>query len=303
MRIFKAGLIAITFGLTFSSALYPQAQEGESELLVSTDWLQEHKNYSRLVILHFGMKTDYRKEHIPGSRFVNIWDILVKNEEGLRHELPEKAELEKVLRSWGIHNDSKIIIVYQDGNAIPMASRLFLTLDYAGLGGQTAMLNGGLKAWKEEGRPLTREVDSFGEGSVDIRINQEIRITREEVRSMLEREGVLIIDARPYERYAGIAEDQNASRQGHIPGAKNIPYFEITREDASHMFKPDKDLRLLFSEYLQDQDSLLITYCGTGIWASPLYFTARLLGYRVRFYDGSFQDWEADKSLPVSTPY
>ena len=303
MRISNLQLVAIVLGLTLFPALFSQAPQRDSQLLVSTEWLEENFTDSLLIILHSGMKTEYKKEHIPGSRYVSIWDILVKDKEGLRHELPGEAELEEVLRSWGIHNDSKIIICYQDGNAIPMASRLFFTLDYAGLGRQTAMLNGGLKAWKEEGRPVTREVLSFKEGSVDIRINEALRITREEVHSKLEQESVLIVDARPYERYAGIAEDRSANRQGHIPGAVNIPYFETTREDTTHMFKPRKDLYLLFSDHLQDQNSLVITYCGTGIWASPLYFAARLLDYRVRFYDGSFQDWESDKSLPVARPY
>jgi thiosulfate/3-mercaptopyruvate sulfurtransferase len=303
MKTNNLQLIAMTIGLALSPALFSQAPQKDSPLLVSTEWLEENITDSLLIILHSGMKTEYRIEHIPGSRYVSIWDILVKDKEGLRHEIPGEAELEKVLRSWGIHNDSKIIICYQDGNAIPMAARLFYTLDYAGLGGQTAMLNGGLKAWKEEGRALTSEVLSFKEGTVNIRINEGLRITRKEVQAKLEQENVLIVDARPYERYAGIAEDQSSSRQGHIPGAVNIPYFETTREDTSHMFKPSQDLHLLFSEHLQDQNSLVITYCGTGIWASPLYFAARLLDYQVRFYDGSFQDWEADKSLPVSRPY
>jgi 3-mercaptopyruvate sulfurtransferase SseA len=47
-------------------------------------------------------------------------------------------------------------------------------------------------------------------------------------------------------------------------------------------------------------DSTLITYCGSGIWASPIYFVARLLGYRVRFYDASFQEWGNNEALPVA---
>jgi len=300
MRIHKLYLIAIALLLSCSSSLISQTQQGDSLLLVSTDWLEDHLHDSLMLLLHYGMKTDFEKEHIPGARLVSIWDILVENEEGVRHELPGKEELEKVLRSWGIHNDSKIIICYQDGNAIPMAARLFYTLDYAGLGHQTAMLNGGLRAWKEEGKALSREVASFSEGTVDVVINEDVRITKQEVLSNLDRDNVLIVDARPYERYAGIEGTENSGRQGHIPGAVNIPFHETTEEDAFHLFKPVQDLKQLFPEQMQNQDSMLITYCGTGIWASPLYFTARLLGYRVRLYDGSFQEWQQDEALPLS---
>ena len=300
MRIHKLQLIAIALLACFSSPLISQTQQKDKMLLVSTEWLEEHLNDSLLLILHYGMKSDYKKEHIPGARLVSIWDILVENEEGVRHELPGREELEKVLRSWGIHNDSKIIICYQDGNAIPMAARLFYTLDYAGLGHQTAMLNGGLKAWKEEGRDLSDEEVSFSEGTVNIEVDEDVRIIKEEVLTKLDRDDVLVVDARPYERYAGIEGTENSGRQGHIPGAVNIPYFETTREDSSHLFKSPGDLHLLFQGHFQGRDSLLITYCGTGIWASPVYFTARLLGYRVRLYDGSFQEWEEDESLPLS---
>lgn len=300
MRTQRKYVTIIALIIACNSALISQITHSIDELLVSTAWLEEHLNDSLLLILHYGMKTEYKKEHIPGSRFVSIWDILVKDEAGVRHELPDSEVLEKVLRSWGIQNNSRIIICYQDGNAIPMAARLFYTLDYGGFGSQTSLLNGGMKAWKEEGRALTREVEAFPEGNADVRINEEVRITKEEVISNLDRGGVSLVDARPYERYAGIEEGSDNERHGHIPGALNIPFHETTTADSSHFFKSTEDLHRLFQDHLKDQDSLLITYCGTGIWASTLYFTARLLGYRVRLYDGSFQEWEQDETLPVS---
>ena len=66
------------------------------------------------------------------------------------------------------------------------------------------------------------------------------------------------------------------------------------------MFDVEPYLRQLFADQKASPESTIITYCGTGVWASPVYFAARFLGYRVRFYDGSFQEWSGDESLPVS---
>lgn len=288
-------------GLLFTSysEVKCQAKQPEGDLLVSTDWLEENLSDSLLVILHYGMKTEFKEGHIPGARLISIWDILEKNDHGLRHELPDEKKLKRVLRSWGINNHSKIIISYQDGNAIPMAARLFYTLDYAGLSHRVSILNGGFKAWEEEGRAVSEEVKEFSNGNVDIRIQDHVRISRDEVLAVLHNEDVTIIDARPEERYYGTEEDSNSRRQGHIPGAVNFPFFEVTMEDSTHMFKTREELNLLFQDHKVSESSSIITYCGSGIWASPIYFTAKFLGYQVRFYDGSFQEWGNDDSLPL----
>jgi len=173
-------ILLLTAGMLLSSgsALISQTKQIEEELLVSTSWLEEHLADSLLVILHYGMKTEYDREHIPGARYVDIWDILVKNEQGLRHEFPDEQELEQALKSWGINDNSKIIICYQDGNSIKWSARLFYTLDYAGLGDRVALLNGGLKAWKEEGRSVTENISSYTEGKVDISIVDSVRISK-----------------------------------------------------------------------------------------------------------------------------
>jgi len=293
----------MVIGLVFTScsALISQTQQREKDLLVSTNWLEENLSDSSLVILHYGMKTEYKKGHIPGARLISIWDILVKNEDGLRHELPDKQKLEQVLRSWGINDDSKIIISYQEGNDIPMAARLFYTLDYAGLGDQVSILNGGYKAWQKEERPVTQEMTGIKEGNIAIRIVDEVRISKGEVFASLNDENVKLVDARPHEKYLGTGEDNNSSRPGHIKGAVNIPFFEVTREDSSHIFKSKEELHLLFEDQKLHEGYTIITYCGTGIWASPLYLTAKLLGYNVRFYDGSYQEWGNDESLPIDS--
>ena len=297
----KGLLLTLAMLINSGSALISQTKQIDEDLLVTTAWLEENLADTLLVLLHYGMKTEFKEEHIPGARFVSIWDVLVKkNEQDLRHELPDEQELEKALRSWGINDNSKIIICYQDGNSIKWSTRLFYTLDYAGLGDRVAILDGGLKAWKEEGRSVTAYVSSYMEGKVDIRIVDSVRISKAEVLAKLNNEDVILIDARPPERYYGTVREKNSGRSGHIEGAVNIPYYEVNQEDSTYLFKSKEALGTLFEDHMVHEGSAIITYCGTGILASTLYFTARLLGYRVRLYDGSFQEWGDDDSLPVN---
>jgi thiosulfate/3-mercaptopyruvate sulfurtransferase len=246
------------------------------------------------------MKSEFKKEHIPGARFVDIWEFLAENEKGIRNEIPEEQTLEKALRSLGINNNSTIVICYENADAIPRAARLFYTLDYAGLADQVAMLQGGLQAWKLEQRPLTDEETKIKQGHVDISVNEGVRASREEVISGLQNENVILVDARPSERYYGTETDSNSSRQGHISGAVNLPYFKLTLEDSTHLFKEEGDLRELLSDRNIQEDSRMIVYCGSGIWASSVYFIALHLGYEVQMYDGSIQEWDMDSSLPMS---
>lgn len=110
---------------------------------------------------------------------------------------------------------------------------------------------------------------------------------------------MVLVDARPEGRYTGKDRDNNASRRGHIRGAVNIPFSSVTSAEAPHMLKSSEEIRALFEAHSIGPQASIVTYCGSGIWASPVYIAARWLGYRVRFYDGSFQDWGNDDTLPV----
>ena len=46
-------------------------------------------------------------------------------------------------------------------------------------------------------------------------------------------------------------------------------------------------------------DDQLVSYCHIGMQASWMYFTLRVLGREVRMFDGSFDEWSRDPSLPV----
>ena len=64
----------------------------------------------------------------------------------------------------------------------------------------------------------------------------------------------------------------------------------------------DAALEALFTNAGVSEKSTVVVYCGTGIWATVNYIVAKHLGYDVKFYDGSFEEWSADPNLLIAEP-
>src|SRR6478672_3684047 len=116
-------------------------------LVVSTGWLATHLNDANLVVLQLGDRADYDKQHIPGARPVSLDDIAISDRvgNGLTLEMPSPDLLHDALAKLGISDNSRIV-VYYDGNRITAATRVVFTLDYAGLGARSSLLDGGMPA-------------------------------------------------------------------------------------------------------------------------------------------------------------
>ncbi|UCE19221.1 MAG: sulfurtransferase [Gemmatimonadota bacterium] len=271
-------------------------------MFVTTQWLEEHLADPSLLLLHVGRKEGYDKEHIPGARIFSLLEVVVNSPNGLFHERPPIAKLDSVLKSAGVSDTSRIVVYYAESRGISLATRLLLTLDYAGLGDSTSMLQGGFPRWKAENRKLTAELPEALTGNYTPRPNADVFVDGKWINDNIRNPNIVIIDARPEEVYTGIERDSHSKRRGHIAGAFNIPFFELMTEDSPSQLKDAAELAEIFSDNGAKPGSVLVIYCGTGIWASPVYFAAKYLGYDVRFYDGSFQEWTGDKTLPVIEP-
>ena len=107
---------------------------------------------------------------------------------------------------------------------------------------------------------------------------------------------VLLLDARTREEFDGTKQEDAVSRPGHIPGAVNLDW---TTTIADGKFRTLGELRQLLTSAGAASDRQIVTYCRVGTRASAIYFVARLLGYRVRIYDGSMNEWASLGALPV----
>jgi thiosulfate/3-mercaptopyruvate sulfurtransferase len=266
-------------------------------MLVTTDWLSKHLSDPSLVLLQIGEKSDFEKGHIPGAQFLEYDSISTPHGQGLMLELPPVGQLVSVFENLGVSNTSHVILYFGTDRVTP-TTRVYWTLDYLGLGNRTSILDGGLPAWRSAGKPIaTKDNRRPAKGSIKPAPHKEIVADAAWVSSHLFQPGVTIIDARTPEYYTGKESDGNP-RDGHIPGATNLPYLSVMNGDTNKFKSPDQ-LRSLFSAAGLKPGNLMVSYCHIGQRATLLYFTAKMLGFPAKMYDGSWEDWSQRKDLPI----
>jgi thiosulfate/3-mercaptopyruvate sulfurtransferase len=267
-----------------------------STMLVTTGWLAEHLKDPNVVVLAVGDKSDYDKGHIPGSLFVEYMDThLMKGPTGLSVELPPMADLEAVFGKLGVSNDSRVVL-YPLKGYFSWVTRIYLTLDAMGLGQQSAILDGGLPAWSGEGREITTVVPVVKAGTVKACQQSDVIAYVDEVKANVKHPEVEIIDARATEFYTGQSQPGD-QRRGHIPGAGNLPFTSII-DDKGKLKSPEALAELFRAAGMKPGDRI-IAYCHIGQQATAVYFAGRYLGYNVKLYDGSWEEWSAHKELPA----
>src|ERR1043166_3695441 len=265
-------------------------------LIVSTEWLAQHLKEESLLPLPGGEKDEYTAAHIPGAQFIALADISTPRDSGLALELPAVSQLKASFEKLGVTDKSRIVVYFSKDWVTPTA-RVFMTLDYLGFGEKTSILDGGLPAWRAEGRTVTAEVRTPKLGMLTPHPNPKLVVDAAWVNAHLNQPGVMILDARAAKFYTG-EEAGRMPRGGHIPGAKSIPFSSLVG-DADNKFKSVETLRELFNTAGVKKGDSVTTYCHIGQQASLLYFVARYLGYEAHLYDGSFEDWSHRPELPV----
>lgn len=285
----KKILIALAACLSLNVAMI----RAQQHVIVSPQWLHENLNDPELVILQINsFRPDYASEHIRGARF--LWpDWLANHSPEGSYNPPDRKEATKVLQKLGINKNSKIVLCHTKTD-VALTARMFATLEYLGLKGRVYYLNGGLEAWKKAGYPVTSEVPVVKKGNFKASIDP-VLVDKNYVLNALQSESAEVVDARIKKWYDG--DPAGYPRDGHIAGAVNLPYTDMI-DSLSHI-KPVDILKKSFDAVVPDKNKEIVTYCFTGQTASVIYLAARQLGYHVKVYDGSMQEWSRYPELPM----
>lgn len=296
MRKLNLLILLVVLGTSAINAQKPS-------ILVEASWLADRVEKDNLLIFHIGREEDYNKEHIPGAVFISPSEYTYDDEsKNIVFDRPEDEKLKTLFESKGLSN-SKEVVIYTPGGWIPLVTRLYFTLDYLGHGDKTFILDGGLAAWKSGGREVSAEKPELTKGSFKIQPNTALLADTDYVRESIDNEENIIIDCRSEVYFKGI-EATHGARAGKIPGSVNIPYGSLyeASDIGAYEFKPMTEIEEIFKAKGLNKNQPIVLYCHIGMQLTVIYTTAKMLGFKdIRMYDGSFNVWGKDESLPIAS--
>lgn len=270
------------------------------DTLVSTQWLANNLDQADLAIVDasFFMPNDSRAAsaefldaHIPGARFLDI-DQVADRSNPAPHMLPSAAEFGAAMTELGVGRDDRIVVY--DNSPLRTAARGWFMFRHFGAE-RVAILDGGFQKWRSEGRPVESGQAKPRSARFDAHVRNGEVVTKD---AILAGTAPPILDARGAARFEGSEPDPRPGvAAGHIPGAKNLPFASLYRDDGT--LKSDEEMREAFARVKIDPESPFIASCGSGVTANSLIFAAHRLGGRHgKLYDGSWSEWGADPATP-----
>ncbi len=296
MRVSIGGAVRLLIASSLIAALPAVAlaqPTPRDSIIVSSKWLAAHASDPSLVVIDVERSDSmFTRGHIPNAQLLSYADIIVQRD-GNNAELPAPDALQTVLSRVGISNGSRVVLY----SSYPLlASRAFFTLDYAGLD-RVSVLDGGTAAWKADGHALSTESAAVAPAHLVVHPRPEIVADAAWIMAHAKSANVRLIDTRTDEEYTGTGEHNGMPSAGHIAGARQLQWQELFRNSDAGAFKDANERSALYGVRAAKNDTV-VTYCWIGLRASMTYLVARSLGYTVKLYDGSYEDWSRRK-LPV----
>ena len=235
----------------------------------------------------------YASGHIPGASYLHLDNDLsgdLTPSTG-RHPLPDVDTFADTLRRCGAGGQSQIIAYDQGSGAF--AARLWWLCKWLGHE-QVAVLDGGLAAWQTEGFSIDQAVPALPHGDLKPCLRDGLCVTAAELKQAMERDSVVLIDARATERFRGEVEPIDRVA-GHIPGAINVPFTGNLGASGTFL-TPTR----LAERHTSEGDT--VHMCGSGVTACHNILATVLAGHAMpRLYAGSWSEWITDPTRAVAT--
>ena len=267
----------------------------KTEYLVDSQWLIQQLDNPFLVIVdcrfqlgdpNWGEES-YHHGHIKGAYYLNSDRDLASEVQrhGGRHPLPDIDTLAQKLARMGIIKNETLVVAYDDSR-FAFAARLWWLLRYLGHD-SVVLLDGGWNDWLKHNYPVSNAIPKNRPTSFSPQPNLDWLVDINTVKSVQNKDGVIVVDSRDRDRYLGLIEPIDPIA-GSIEGAVNSPWKQVS--DESGYFKSKQAQQQLWSDLKDAED--IIVYCGSGVTACVNLFSLSLAGLKnTKLYPGGWSDW------------
>ncbi|GAA6144523.1 sulfurtransferase [Thalassolituus maritimus] len=265
-------------------------------LLLEPQQLADMFPLKDVLIIDQSKLENFVQGHIPGAVHLDF-KRLQRPGTPVPGLLPDAQELEAVFSELGLTPDTHVICSDDEGGG--WAGRLIWVLDSIGHT-QYSYLNGGIVAWREAGLPQETGEHATVPTSYRISaINTDFSVTKDEVLARIGDDDFAIWDARSEAEYTG--EKAISKRGGHIPGAVNYEWTRGMDKARGLRIQDLNEFRQLLADMGIDDSKQIATHCQTHHRSGFTYLVAKILGYDVRGYAGSWSEWGNDENTPIVT--
>jgi len=239
----------------------------------------------------------FEEAHVPGTDFLDLQAEFSDTSTRLRFMMPPAPQLEAAFGRHGLGNGARVVL-YSIGSMM-WATRFWWMLRSLGFDG-AAVLDGGLDAWKAEGRPLeSGPARGYPPATFRAHPRPGFFVDKHATLAASKNPGAVVVNALSPQSFRG--EENRYGRPGRVPGSVNVPWTTLV-DSGSKTFKPLAQAREAFAAQGITGDKPVVAYCGGGISATVDLFVLYQLGYDgLTLYDGSMGEWANDPSLPIQT--